>query len=92
MLTAELLAIELLIADELLTELELGGIRLDDTLEDEREVATELDDSTDEDELVVTALELEVAALELTPQFDTTPKGDGWLVQVAVVIQLLPSS
>lgn len=80
-----LLIIELLLSDELLIELELGGIRLDETLEDEGEVAVELIETTDEEELVV-------AVLELIPQFETAPKGEGWLVQVAVEIQLLPSS
>lgn len=85
LMTDELLLItELLTSDELLTELELGGTRLDETLEDEGDVATELDETTEDEELV--------AALELTPQPATTPKGEGWLAQVAVVIQLLPFS
>lgn len=71
-LTAELLATELLITDELLEliELELGrSALLDDSLDDV--VATELDETMDDEELVV------AAELEVTPQPATTPKGKG---------------
>lgn len=62
----------------------LEGTLLDETLiDDEDEVATELDGTLDE--LVVTEL-------DATPQPATTPKGDGWAAQVAVEIQLLPFS
>ncbi len=95
-----LVTLELLLDKELLERELIDTTLLEETLatlDEEGEVAIELDERidelderTDDDELV--AAELVVAELDVTPQPATTPNGEGCAAQVAVEIQLLPFS